>query len=276
MDSAQNFFLTGCASGIGQHLADRLLANGHKVWATDVNLPALTRHAELQHWPEERVRVRQLDVRNAEAWDAAVNEAVSELGSIDVLMNIAGYLWADKFYEMPAEEVDLNIDVNAKGVIFGTQAAARQMIKQGHGHIINISSMAGLVPIQSLAIYSASKYAVRGFSLAAAQELRPHGIFVTVVCPDAVETPMTARQRERAEAAILFSSPKLLTVEAVGDAIIRRVLTHRPLELYLPIHRGLLARLTDLFPSLAFPLGPLFAKRGRSHQLHMRKDAKAS
>lgn len=267
MNSPQNFFLTGCASGIGQHMANVLLASGHKVWATDVNLAALTRHAELQGWPAERVRVRQLDVRDAQAWDAAVSEAAHEFGRIDVLMNIAGYLWADNFYEMPAEEVDRNIDINTKGVIFGTQSAARQMLKQKQGHIINIGSMAGLAPITSLAIYSASKYAVRGFSLAAAQELRPHGIYVTVVCPDAVETPMTARQRGRIEAAILFSSPKLLTVEEVGKAIIERVLPNKPLEAYLPLHRGWLARFADVFPMFTFQLGPLFTRRGRAHQL---------
>lgn len=269
MEDSQNFFLTGCASGIGRQLAGELIARGSRVWATDINLEALARFAERQGWPEERVRVRQLDVRDAEAWDAAVREMVSEWGDVDVVVNIAGYLWADKFYETSAEDVHRTLDINTKGVIFGTQAAARVMIVRGRGHIINICSMAGLVPIPSLAVYSASKYAVRGFSLAAAQELRPHGIYVTLVCPDAVATPMTAPHRSRAEAAILFSSPRLLTTEDVAQAVIERALRRRPLEIYLPAHRGILARCTDLLPSLAFALGPFFARRGRTHQLNL-------
>jgi 3-oxoacyl-[acyl-carrier protein] reductase len=277
----RTFFLTGCASGIGRHLADVLLARGHRVWATDINLDALARHAAEAAWPEDRARVRRLDVRDARAWDAAVGEAAAEWGGVDVLMNIAGCLFADRCDETPAEQVHLSLDVNAKGVIFGTQAAARQMLRQparggARGHVINIGSMAGLAPIPSLAVYSASKYAVRGFSLAAAQELRPRGVYVTVVCPDAVETPLTAPQREREEGAILFSAGRLLTVEDVARAVIERALPRRPLEVYLPARRGLLARLTDLLPSAAFALAPLFARRGRRHQLRMRQRTDAA
>lgn len=273
MNQPQTFFLTGCASGIGRHLADGLVAQGHSMWATDVNLDALARHAAEKSWPESRVRVRQLDVRDAGAWEDQVREAASAFGRVDVLMNVAGYLWADKCHETSAEAVHLSLDINAKGVIFGTQAAARQMLRQGGGHVINICSMAGLAPIPSLAVYSASKYAVRGFSIAAAQELRPHNVYVTVICPDAVETPMIAPQRERDEGAILFSSPRLLSVEDVARAVFTRALPHRPLEVYLPAHRGLLARFSDLLPAAAFKLAPLFERRGRARQLQLRRSA---
>src|SRR5205823_4569252 len=111
-----------------------------------------------------------------------------------------------------------------------------------HGHIINIASMAALAPIPGISLYSASKYAVRGFSLAAAQELRAHGVYVTVVCPDAVQTPMLDAQLAHDEAAATFSGPRLLTVEEVGRAIIGQGLARRPLEIYLPPSRGWLAR----------------------------------
>jgi 3-oxoacyl-[acyl-carrier protein] reductase len=269
MNQPQTFFLTGCASGIGRRLADELVARGERVWATDINLDVLAAHAARSGWPESRVRVRRLDVRDDRAWEEMMGEAAAEFGGVDVVMNIAGYLWAAKCHETSAEEVHRSLDINAKGVIFGTQAAARQMLRQGGGHIINISSMAGLAPIPSLAVYSASKYAVRAFSLAAAQELRPHGVYVTVVCPDAVETPLIAPQRDREEGAILFSSPRLLTVDDVARLIFERVLPHKPLEAYLPTRRGLLARLSDLFPTVAFKLAPLFARRGRAHQLRL-------
>src|SRR5262249_40428921 len=157
------------------------------------------------------VRLRRLDVRDVADWERAIDEAVAAFGRIDVAMNIAGYLMAGWAHEASPEIVDCHLDINVKGVIFGTQAAARQMLKQnkgqGSGHIINIASMSALAPIPGIAIYTASKYAVRAFSLAVAQELRPHNIYVTAINPDAVRTPLLTPQKDIA-AAVLFSSPK--------------------------------------------------------------------
>jgi len=272
MSQSQSFFLTGCASGIGRHLADVLIAQRHRVWATDINFDALSEHAKRQHWPDS-VQTRRLDVRDAESWQEQMREAAETFGQVDVVMNIAGYLLTNWFHEAPPEEVHRNLDINAKGVIFGTQAAARVMIRQHHGHIINIASMAGLAPIAGMALYTASKYAVRGFSLAAAQELRPHGVKVTVICPDAVETPLLDPNKSRDAGAILFSSPRLLKVEDISDLILNRVLTRRPLEAYIPAHRGVLARFTDLFPASAFAIAPFFVARGRKLQARLRSAA---
>ncbi len=108
-------------------------------------------------------------------------------------------------------DVELQIGVNLKGVIYGTREAARLMLRQPdlarRGHIVNIASLAALAPIPGLTVYSATKYAVRAFSLAAAEELRPLGIAVTVVCPDAVKTPMLDLQVGYEEAALTFTAP---------------------------------------------------------------------
>ena len=82
------------------------------------------------------------------------------------------------------------------------------MIPLGSGHIVNIASLASLVPSPGLALYSASKYAVRAFSLAAAEELREHGVAVTTVCPDAVRTAMLDKQLDYPEAALTFTAPR--------------------------------------------------------------------
>ena len=89
-------------------------------------------------------------------------------GRIDVLMNVAGIIAPGKVHEITADRMLSHLDVNARGVMLGTQAAARQMVRQGQGHIINIASLAGLAPIPGIAPYTASKFAVRGFSLAVA------------------------------------------------------------------------------------------------------------
>lgn len=266
MSDKQTFFLTGCASGIGQHLADTLLARGHTVCAADINFAALAQHAQQQGWPEERARLVQLDVRDPAAWQRAVDEAVTAFGRIDVLMNIAGYMLAGWAHEATPESIDRHLDINVKGVIYGTQAATRQMMKQGGGHIINIASLSALAPIPGIAIYSASKYAVRAFSLAIAQELRPHNIYVTAISPDAVHTPLLAPQKGIEAAAVVFSSPRLLTVEDIAHAILEKALPRRPLEVVIPAHLGWLAHLSNAFPQLTFALGPFFKRRGAAHQ----------
>lgn len=266
MKQPETFFLTGAASGIGQHLADRLISQGKRVFATDINLEALRLHARTRRWPDDRVWLRKLDVRDATDWNEAISEAVQFLGRVDVMMNIAGYMLAGWAHEMPPEIIDRHLDINVKGVIFGTQAAARQMIRQGHGHIINIASMSALAPIPGIAVYSASKYAVRAFSLAAALEFRPHNVFVTVINPDAVRTPLLRPQKGIEAAAVVFSSPKLLTVEDVARAILEKAIPRKPLEVNIPPHRGWLAHLTNTFPRLEFILRDYFQGRGAARQ----------
>ena len=271
--SSANFFITGCASGIGRHLADVLLAAGHQVFATDLDEPALRAHAEASAWPIARGHTRRLDVTDAAAWASVFAEAAQVMGRVDVLINVAGYLLPGYIADADAAAVHRHIDVNTKGTIFGTQTAARHMLARRRGHIINIASLAALAPVPGIGLYSASKYAVRGFSLAAAQELRAGGVAVTVVCPDAVQTPMLDLQVGYREAAMTFSGDRVLTVDDISDAIVRRVLPHRPLEIHLPRSRALLARFADLSPRTALWLRPWLEARGRARQARIQRDA---
>jgi 3-oxoacyl-[acyl-carrier protein] reductase len=267
------FLLTGCASGIGRHLAEVLLAAGHQVFATDLDEHRLREHAAAHPaaWPSDRSYLRRLDVTQASAWELVFAEAERVMGRVDVLINIAGYLLPGFVGDFDPDSVHRHLDVNTKGVIFGTHTAARHMLARGDGHIVNIASIAGLAPVPGIALYSASKYAVRAFSLAAAQELRPRGVAVSVVCPDAVQTPMLDLQVGYREAALTFSGTRVLTVADVADAIVRRVLPHRPLELHLPRSRALLARLADLFPQTSLWLRPILERRGRARQQQLQR-----
>lgn len=233
--------------------------------ATARNLGLLMEYAGAKHWPADRTLLLALDVCDPQAWDKALQETISRFGRVDVLMNVAGSIRPSAVQDLPPEHVHEQIDVNVKGVIFGTQAAARIMIRQGGGHIINISSLCGLAPIPGVAVYSASKYAVRGFSLAAAQELRPRGVYVTVVCPDAVETRMLEEQVDHDASAVIFSNPRPLTLEKVTRVILGRVLRRRPLEAYIPAIRGRFARLMDLHPLTTRLAMPILRKRGLAH-----------
>jgi 3-oxoacyl-[acyl-carrier protein] reductase len=272
MSNAETVFvLTGCASGIGRHMADVLVSRGHKVFATDIDVDALTQHVRSRAWSADRMRACRLDVRDVEGWDEVIRQAVDAFGRLDVLMNIAGYLRPGHVHETSSDEVHRQIDVNAKGVIFGTQAAARYMVRQRHGHIINVGSFSSLAPIPGIAVYCASKYAVRGFSLAAAQELRPFGVYVSLVCPEVVQTPMLDLQKNYSESAVVFSAPRFLSVEDVADVIVYRVLPRKPLEVFVPRARGRLVRLLDFFPRLTGIAWPILRRRGLARQRQVRE-----
>ncbi|HEY6546529.1 MAG TPA: SDR family oxidoreductase [Vicinamibacteria bacterium] len=258
--------LTGAASGIGRHLTGVLARAGFRVVATDQDLEKLEQAARAEAWPADRVLRRLLDVREPQAFRDAIGLARATFGRFDILLNVAGYLRPGYAHEAAPEEIDRHLDVNVKGVIHGTRAAAAVMVPQGHGHVVNVASLAGHVPVRGLGLYSTSKFAVRGFSLVAAHELRPHGVFVSAVCPDAVNTPMVDLQVDYPEAAISFSSAKMLTAEDVARAIVDDVLVRRPLEVLLPRGRGLLARLVGAWPELGLRLAPRFAAKGEARR----------
>lgn len=266
MADVRTFVLSGAASGIGLHVTDRLLREGHRVLAADIRLDHLQEEAVRLGWPSDRVELCALDVRDPASWETALDRAAAAFGPVDVLMNIAGVLRPGYVHAIDSEQVHSHVDVNLKGVMFGTMAAARRMVPQRRGHIVNIASMAGLVPVPGLALYSASKYGVRAFSIAAGLELRPYQVAVTVVCLDPVETPMLALQRQYPEAALTFTAARILTVDEVVSCLLGNVLQRRPLQVILPRHRGWVARLADMIPAAGLMLYPLFRRQGLHKQ----------
>jgi 3-oxoacyl-[acyl-carrier protein] reductase len=270
MESSRGFVITGCASGIGRRLASVLLARGHRVLATDVRADALERVAESENWPKDRMRTHGFDVRSAQNWEQALDAFENAFGRLDVLMNVAGVLRPAYTVDIDPADVDLHFDVNTKGVVYGTRAAAKRMLPRGGGHVVNIGSLAALAPIPGLSLYSASKFAVRAFSLAADRELRERGVAVSVVLPDAVETPMLELQVGYEEAALTFSGTRPLTVDEVVGVITDDVLVHKPEERMIPLSRGLLAKFANLAPSLAPRVEPLLRNKGLAAQQRRR------
>ncbi|MGJ8670370.1 MAG: SDR family oxidoreductase [Oceanococcus sp.] len=264
----KNFIVTGAASGIGRHLVERLLDQGERVFAVDVQSDALRQLSEemQERGHADKLRTQLLDVRDAQGWDEVIENLVDAWGRLDVLLNVAGVLRPGYSWEINSEDVDFHLDINTKGVILGTSAAAKRMKQQGAGHIVNIASLAGVSPVPGLSLYSASKFAVRGFSLSAAVELREHGVYVSTVCPDAVETPMLDLQQNYKQAAMTFSGSKALTVEDISDAVINKVLGKAPLEILLPRSRGFLAKMSSLYPLFLLALHKALVRKGIKQQ----------
>ena len=265
----QTYIVSGAASGIGRHMAGVLFAAGHNLVLTDINAAGLESFAT-EHGCTSSPRVHSvvMDARDAAGWRALVDDCIERFGSLDMMLNIAGYLKPGLVEATDSEDVDRHMDINAKGVMYATQAGAAVMVRAGRGHIVNVASLAGVAPIAGLALYSASKHAVRGYSLAAGMELRARGVHVSVVCPDAVETPMLQLQERYDEAAMTFSGGRGLTLHEVEVAILD-VLRHKPLERLLPLPRSgraLAAQLGGLFPGLASKLTGVLRARGQKVQ----------
>ena len=242
---SRRFLITGCASGMGKHLAEVLVRQGHRVCAADV------RFKEIDVAGAKAVK---LDVTKPEEWEKVLGWCEEEWGGLDVVMNVAGCLAPHRIQDATVSEINLQIDVNVKGVIFGTKYGAALMQRQRKeedfhgGHIVNFSSMAATGVVSGVTIYAASKFACRGFSLAANKDLYSRtGIAVTCFMPDAVQTPMVDLQLHFEEAAMAFSGD-ILSVEDVEKSILYDVLRNRPAEVWLSSRKHV-ARFGDIFGS---------------------------
>lgn len=183
--------VTGGASGMGRTHCETLAAHGAFVYLADVN-------EELGRAAVEGIRevggnaeFLRLDVTNEQHWAAALDQAFSQSGRIDVLVNNAGILTLKPVQDTSNEEWDRIFDINVRGVFLGTRAVVPYLKKAGKGTIVNVSSIYGLVGAPSAAAYEASKGAVRLFTKACAVDLAPFNIRVNSVHPGVIATQMT-------------------------------------------------------------------------------------
>lgn len=180
--------VTGGGRGIGAKTAELFSARGATVWIGDVDAEvAATTAAGIPH-----CRAAYLDVTQRSSWDRLVADAVGESGGIDILVNNAGVMPLGAFDTEPEATTDLILDVNVRGVLNGMRAVIPSMIARGRGHIVNVASMAGMIPIPGMVSYNASKFAALGASLAARREYAGTGVSVSAVLPSAVRTELTA------------------------------------------------------------------------------------
>jgi NAD(P)-dependent dehydrogenase (short-subunit alcohol dehydrogenase family) len=183
--------VTGGASGIGRALGAALVRRGDQVVLADVDGDAATAVAErLTSEGPGTASALPVDVRDAAAVAAVVAETVQRHGRLDLMVNNAGIGIGGNVEELAVGHWDRAIGVNLRGVVHGVQAAYPVMVRQGHGHIVNTASLAGLLPAPGAAPYSATKWAVVGLSLSLRGEGAGKGVRVSVVCPGGVDTPI--------------------------------------------------------------------------------------
>ena len=177
--------VTGGASGIGRALGAELVGAGAHVVLADIDGGTAIRAAtELSSRSGGRGSIvgRRLDVTEAAAVAALVDEIADRDGGLDLVFNNAGVTMGGPSAELTEAHWDRIIDVNLRGVVNGVLAALPRMLAQGHGHIVNTASMAGLAPAPLVVAYAATKHAVVGLTTALRPEAALHGVRVSVLC----------------------------------------------------------------------------------------------
>ncbi len=212
--------VTGGATGIGYAIAGAFHAAGMRVAIADLDGAAAVAAAHRlgsQHCGLE------IDVRDRAKVAAAFAEVETRFGGYDVLAANAGVSSMKLVVDLEESDWDFNFDVNAKGVFFTNQAAVRHFLSQGRkGVIVNTASLAGKWGAPWLAHYSASKFAVVGFTQALAREVAEHGIRVNCVCPGFVRTGMQSREVQW-EARIRKMTPEAVVADYISQTPLGRL-----------------------------------------------------
>ncbi|AYG61861.1 oxidoreductase [Rhizobium jaguaris] len=184
------WFITGCSTGFGREIALKILSRGWQAVVTARN-PADV--ADIAAISPDRCLALPLDVKDRRSIDSAVAAAIDRFGSIDVLVNNAGYGYRSAVEEGEEEEIRTVFETNVFGLTFVTQAVLPHMRARRRGHIVNLSSIAGRIAQPGSGFYAGTKFAVEGISDALRKELQPLGIGVMLVEPGGFRTDFAGR-----------------------------------------------------------------------------------
>jgi NAD(P)-dependent dehydrogenase (short-subunit alcohol dehydrogenase family) len=231
--------ITGASRGFGKIWAKALLERGDKVAATARNLEHLN---DLVEEFGDAVLPIQLDVNDRDACFAAVKKANDHFGKIDVLINNAGFGLFGAIEETTEQQARAQMETNFFGLLWVTQAIVPVMRAQHRGHIIQVSSMLGLITLPVLGVYNASKYAVNGLSETLATEVKGFGINVSLIEPNGFSTDWSGASAFQTEAIEAYAPVKKAFSEmatpdswgnpdATADAVLQLIDSENP-----PLH----------------------------------------
>jgi NAD(P)-dependent dehydrogenase (short-subunit alcohol dehydrogenase family) len=238
--------VSGGSGGIGSALSGALVESGAVVIAS-------ARHDPSGIPPQGGFFI-ETDLRSPQSWSRLVGTVMERYGRIDALVNCMGALIPGPFDGLSDEDIRTVVETNVLGTLFGVKAVIPVMKAQGSGHIINLGSLGGILPMPYGALYSSTKFAVRGFTLSLGEELKRSGIKVTLISPGPVRTPMLDRESLDDRSTIAFVT-RPLSPRDVAEAVLGVLASPRS-EVLIPGVSGRLALVGGRFPKLlpaAFP-----------------------
>jgi len=227
--------VTGAGSGIGRALALDLARRGSHLALSDVDEAGLAETVAQVQKTGARVRSDRLDVADRDAFARYALDVVEEFGRVNVVINNAGVALAGDFTDLEYNDIDWIVGVNFWGVVHGTKEFLPHLIASGDGHVVNLSSLFGLVSMPGQSMYNATKYAVRGMTEALREEMliAGHPVGVTAVHPGGVKTAIARNARVSAkeskeDTARLFDEKLArMTPERAAEIIVNGILKNR-------------------------------------------------
>lgn len=260
MDGLHNqiAIVTGGASGIGRALSEQLAASGASVVIADIEGPSAEEAAASIRQCGQRAEAAQIDVSNAAQVEKLVGDTAAKHGRLDFIFNNAGIAVVGELRDGNLADFRRVVEVNLFGVVHGTMAAYRVMLRQGFGHIVNVSSMTGLMPTPIISAYSTTKWAIVGFSQALSLEAAELGVKVQVACPGLVRTQIGERNaywnvRKEDYLAWLPWQRWMLTPAQAAEAILRGTRRNKDIIVF-PFSASVGWRIYRLWPGLFTPL----------------------
>ncbi|MEO6884660.1 MAG: SDR family NAD(P)-dependent oxidoreductase [Jatrophihabitantaceae bacterium] len=248
--------ITGAGSGIGRALAYDLARRGAKLAISDVDVQGLAETAKHARVIGATVHEQRLDVTNRAAVLKYADTVAAEFGVVNIVINNAGIAFSGDVEAMTFEQIERIMDVDFWGVVNGTKAFLPHLIASGDGHLVNISSLFGLLSMPSQSAYNAAKFAVRGFTESLRQEMiiSGHPVEVTCVHPGGIKTAIARNSgavegKDAAKLAEFFDAKLARTSpESAAKTIVRAVIGNRPRAVV-----GLDAKVLDAFVRLVGP-----------------------
>jgi len=240
--------VTGGSGGIGNTIVNKLASYDAKVCAVyHRNITA--------NYFDKNICWIQADITNTEDMDKILFFALQKYGKVDVLINCAGILEPGEFYNLELNQLGKMIDINLTTTLIFTQKILTIMKQQRNGHIINMGSLGGIVPMPYSSVYSATKFALRGFSFSLAEELKGTGVSLSLITPGSVVTKMLDYEAQADNSAMSFVSKPISPVK-VADAVLKVI--HKPrVELIIPRSQSFGTKLLVFSPkvfSIAYKL----------------------
>jgi short-subunit dehydrogenase len=254
--------IAGGSGGIGSTVYKKLLLlNAKVIGISRTENIHMKNFARCNHYDYDWITS---DLTLSANWEDALNEIKNKYGKIDVLINSVGTLIPGKFENLTSNQIEEIISTNFTSFITASKVIISLMKKQGFGHIINLGSLGGIIPMPYESLYSATKFALRGFTLSLKLELNGTGIKVSLVSPGPVLTKMLKKESLDSDSTIAFVN-KPLSADFIADKIIR-IISHPKLEIVLPTGTKSIAFLLSLFPqlfSLIYPILNLIGKKNK-------------
>ena len=243
---SQRILITGASGGIGQELCIQLAQHNSRLCILDRNQDSSERlSAELEKLPADVLAI-QADITRAEDRERAFNKMTQAWGGVDILINLAGVMDFARFDEEDPGIIQRILQVNVEAPIQLTRTVLPQMVESGHGRIVNVGSMFGSIGFPCFAAYSASKFAMRGFSQALRRELNGSGVGVTYVSPRAVKTPFNPPIVHRmAELGMMHMDEPSWVARKIISAIAKE-----KDEAYMGFPESMFARINAILPGI--------------------------